>query len=152
VGDIGKLGFKELPYGPIEQIRSTKRIPLLDVGTIALIRNGKLKLVPDVARFTAHGVEFSDGRTEAFDVIVLATGYRPAIAEFLQDASDVLGDDGAPRRSGEAVVDGLYFCGFRVAPTGMLREIGIEAERIASAIPRQKPGPALVGVAPSAAS
>lgn len=134
VGDIEKLGFKKLRYGPIEQIRSMKRIPLLDIGTIPLIRNGKLKLVPGVARFTANGVEFSDGRTEAFDAIVLATGYRPAIAEFLPDAIDILDDDGVPRVSGEAVVEGLYFCGFRVARTGMLREIGIEAERIAGAI------------------
>jgi indole-3-pyruvate monooxygenase len=136
-GDIEKLGFKRLPYGPIEQIRSTQRIPLLDIGTIALIRNGKLKLVQGIERFTAKGVEFSDGRREAFDAIVLATGYRPAIAEFLPDAIDVLGDDGVPRLSGEAVVDGLYFCGFRVVPTGMLREIGVEAERIAGAIVHQ---------------
>lgn len=140
VGDIEKLGFKKLPYGPIEQIRSTKRIPLIDVGTIALIRSGKLKLVPGVERFTANGVAFNDGRTEAFDAIILATGYRPAIAEFLLDAIDVLDDDGVPRVSGESAVDGLYFCGFRITRTGMLREIGIEAERIAGALARQAGG------------
>jgi indole-3-pyruvate monooxygenase len=133
VGDIRKLGFKKLPYGPIEQIRTTKRIPLLDIGTISLIRNGKLKLLPGVERFTAQGVELSDGRSQAFDAIVLATGYRPALAELLHDAYDILDAEGAPRVSGQAVAEGLYFCGFYVAPTGMLREIGIEAERIASA-------------------
>jgi hypothetical protein len=30
--------------------------------------------------------------------------------------------------------DGLYFCGFYVSPTGMLREMGIEAKQIAEAI------------------
>jgi indole-3-pyruvate monooxygenase len=137
VGDIETLGFRKLPYGPIEQIRSTKRIPLLDIGTIPLIRSGKLKLFPGVERFTSTGVEFSGGRTEEFDAIVLATGYRPAIKEFLRDALDALDEDGAPRSSGRAVVDGLYFCGFYVSPTGMLREIGIEAEGIARAITQQ---------------
>jgi indole-3-pyruvate monooxygenase len=134
VGDIEKLGFSKLPYGPIEQIRSHKRIPLLDIGTIPLIRNGMIKLVPAVTRFTADGVEFSDGRTGEFDAVVLATGYRPAVADFLRDTTDALDDDGAPRVSGQAAVEGLYFCGFHVSPTGMLREIGIEAERIADAI------------------
>jgi hypothetical protein len=29
---------------------------------------------------------------------------------------------------------GLYFCGYYVAPTGMFREIAIEAKRIAASI------------------
>jgi hypothetical protein len=46
----------------------------------------------------------------------------------------VLDERGAPRASGRETDPGLYFCGFYVAPTGMLREIGIEADRIASSI------------------
>jgi hypothetical protein len=34
----------------------------------------------------------------------------------------------------EAVLPGLYFCGYYVSPTGMLREIGREAECISAAI------------------
>jgi hypothetical protein len=134
VGDIERLGFTKLPYGPIAQIRSKKRIPLIDVGTIALIRKGTLRLFPGIERFTESGVVFNDGRKEAFDAIVLATGYRPALAAFLSASADVLDDDGVPRVSGEAASNGLYFCGFRVVPTGVLREIGIEAERIAAAM------------------
>jgi len=39
-----------------------------------------------------------------------------------------------PKKSGAAVKEGLYFCGYYIAPTGMLREIGIEAKRIATHI------------------
>jgi cation diffusion facilitator CzcD-associated flavoprotein CzcO len=134
LGDIRKLGLRKLPYGPIEQIRTTRRIPLLDIGTLALIRSGKLEVAPGVERFTQDGVVFSDGRTQPFDTVVLATGYRPELETFLRSAGDVLGDDGVPRKSGAVTLHGLYFCGFHVAPTGMLREIGIEARRIAAAI------------------
>jgi len=34
----------------------------------------------------------------------------------------------------EHVLPGLYFCGFHVAATGMLREIAIEAKRIARSV------------------
>jgi cation diffusion facilitator CzcD-associated flavoprotein CzcO len=134
IGDIEKLGFTRLPYGPIEQIRSTQRVPLLDIGTIGLIRQGTIALFPGVTRFTTDGVEFTDGRTASFDAIILATGYRPGVAELLPGVSSALDEHGRPRVSGEAVSDGLYFCGFHVASTGMLRQIGIEAERIANAI------------------
>lgn len=40
--------------------------------------------------------------------------------------------------SGPVAHDGLYFCGFRISPTGMLRDIGIEARRIANEIARKK--------------
>jgi hypothetical protein len=33
--------------------------------------------------------------------------------------------------------DGLYFCGFNAATTGLLRQIGIEAEKIATSIERR---------------
>jgi hypothetical protein len=42
---------------------------------------------------------------------------------------------GVPRTSGyETALPGLYFCGFTNVSTGLLREIGIEAQRIARAI------------------
>ena len=38
------------------------------------------------------------------------------------------------KKSGDEVLPGLYFCGFHVSPTGMLREIAIEAKRIARSV------------------
>jgi cation diffusion facilitator CzcD-associated flavoprotein CzcO len=134
VGDIEALGLKKLPYGPVTQMVEHERIPLLDIGTVGLIRKGKIAVHPGIERFTADGVTFVDGTTVSFDAVVLATGYRPALDGFLEGADELTGDKGLPRRSGEEVRPGLYFCGFYVSPTGMLREIGIEAERIAAAI------------------
>ena len=37
-----------------------------------------------------------------------------------------------PRVTGKPAAPGLYFCGQITVPTGQLREIGIEAQRIAA--------------------
>ena len=134
VGNLEKLGLRRLPYGPNRQIRENGRIPLIDVGTLALIRQGAIAVRPGVERFTETGVAFSGGADEPFDAVVLATGYRPGLADFLEPASEVTGATGAPIASGRETLPGLYFCGFYVSPTGMLREIAIEARRIARSI------------------
>jgi hypothetical protein len=65
----------------------------------------------------------------------LATGYRPRVNAFLEGAPAAYGDNGTPLFSGpETPIPGLYFCGFHVSPTGMLREIALEARRISAAI------------------
>jgi cation diffusion facilitator CzcD-associated flavoprotein CzcO len=140
LGDLSRLGLERGSEGPMAQIRRRGRIPLIDVGTIALIRSGRIAVCPGVAAFTADGVVFTDGTRRSFDAIILATGYRPGVDAFLHGASAALDQNGAPASSGsEAAVPGLYFCGFRVSPAGMLREIGREARRISAAIARRMP-------------
>jgi indole-3-pyruvate monooxygenase len=134
IGDVRKLGLTKLSYGPNVQIRKHGRIPLLDVGTVALIKKGDIEVRPSVERFTESGVVFTDGRQEEFAAVVLGTGYRPAVSDFLADAAQVCSKDGVPKKSGDEVLPGLYFCGFHVSPTGMLREIAIEAKRIARSV------------------
>ena len=50
--------------------------------------------------------------------------------------AEVSYERGVPRASGAETLPGLYFCGFYVAPTGMLREIAKDARKIARAIAR----------------
>jgi hypothetical protein len=70
-----------------------------------------------------------------YDAVVLATGFRPALADLLPGISDVLDPGGAPLVSGAATAaTGLFFCGFVVMPSGTLRQIGSEARAIAAAI------------------
>lgn len=78
---------------------------------------------------------FTDGAEESFDAVVFGTGYRPAVDRVLASTDGLLDDRGVPLVSGEESAEtGLYFCGFRERPTGRLREIGHEAERIAESI------------------
>lgn len=135
VGDLTRYGLRKSPHGPLTQIRREARIPLIDVGTIGLIKRGQVPVFPGVGHFTEDGVEFTDGRREGFDAVILATGYRPRVNEFLEGASRACDESGTPLVSGQGgPVPGLYFCGFRVSPSGMLREIAREAQRIGEAI------------------
>ena len=138
VGDITKVGLRKLPYGPATQIEKDKHIPLIDIGTMKLIRSGDVTVHGGVERFTTDGVVFDDGATAQFDAVILATGYRPRVDEFVPDPA-TYDAAGTPLTTGvESAAPGLYYCGFHVSPTGMLREIGIEARSIADAIAAQR--------------
>jgi indole-3-pyruvate monooxygenase len=140
VGDIGRVGLHKLPYGPNTQIARDRRIPLLDIGTMGQLREGRIRLHGGLAGFTTEGVVFADGSTLAVAAVVLGTGYRAGVEEFLVGWEQVCDADGTPLSSGAATaLDGLYFCGMHVAPAGMLREIGIESRRIAASIAGRGP-------------
>ena len=135
IGDLSRYGLRRPAYGPLTQIAKRRRIPLIDVGTVNAIKRGGIAVRPSIAAFTPTGVRFVDDRTQRFDAVILATGYRPGIADFLEEATDVLDRHGDPRVSdAESRLPGLYFCGFYVSPAGMLHEISAEAPRIAGAI------------------
>ena len=138
MGNLESLGLRRPPFGPGAQVVRRARIPLIDVGTLELVRRGAVAIRGGITRFTPGGVIFDDGREGSYDAVVLATGFRPSVAEFLEGADRVLGPEGRPLASGrEAARPGLYFCGFFVSPTGMLREIAREARRIARHISRR---------------
>src|SRR3954451_2259522 len=132
IGDVRTVGLRKLPYGPNTQIARDRQVPLLDIGTMKLIRAGGIGVHGGVARFTERGVVFLDGSSLEVGAVVLATGYRPALDDFLVPWRQVCDDSGRPRVSGgPTALPGLYFCGQFVSPAGMLREIRLEARRIA---------------------
>lgn len=139
IGDLRPYGLAKLPNGPVSQINGSARIPLIDIGTVRLIKQRKITVYPGIDHFTKTGVVFADGREVVFDAVILATGYRPRVDAILGDAASDCVQDGMPLTSGqEAGIKGLYFCGYNVRPTGMLREIALEARRIGAAISRAK--------------
>lgn len=134
IGNLKRYGLEPLPHGPMTQIHDQGRIPLIDVGTLSLIQQGKIHVRSGIDRFVGDQVLFSNGLAEHYDAVILATGYRPQVSDFLAEAS-VLNAQGAPLVSGcQTPIPGLYFCGFYISPTGMLREIAMEARRVADAI------------------
>jgi indole-3-pyruvate monooxygenase len=135
IGDLRPFGLRRPADGPITQIREQGRVPFIDVGTIRLIKAGHVKVYPNIERFTQTGVVFADGRQQDFDAVVLATGFRPVVQRWLQAPPDALNEQGVPAMSGKPVNGHhLYFCGYYISPTGMLREIAIEAQAISQSI------------------
>jgi indole-3-pyruvate monooxygenase len=132
IGDLGKLGLKKMPYGPLEEIRRDGNAPVLDIGTIQHIREGHIKIYDDIDYIEVKTIHFKDGKKEIFDAIVAATGYQRDYAEILDvDKSrfeDLKVCAGKQKYFGK---DGLYFCGYWVSPTGQIREIASDAQKIA---------------------
>ena len=133
VGPIERFGLRRATKGPRRMIEEYGRIPLLDVGTLARIRDGSIKVRGGIARFTPDGVIFAGESEQKFDAIILATGFRPDLRGLLGELGGVLSEEGKPLVTGQATSQpGLFFCGHLASPTGQLREIGLEAKRIAA--------------------
>lgn len=134
MGDLSKYGLKQLDKGPMQTLKEKAQVPMLDVGTIALIKQGEITVYPGIERFEGNEVIFTDGRRDVIDAMVLATGYRPCVDAFLSEQA-VLNEQGTPKSSGEeSKLSGLYFCGFYISPAGMFREMAKEAKQIAKSI------------------
>jgi indole-3-pyruvate monooxygenase len=131
-GDLTPYGLHYALDGVATQLREHAKVPVIDVGTIALIKQGKIKVFPGVERFTPNGVRFIDGTQGAWDAVVLATGYHVQLPKLLDGCDGALDANGVPLVSGRATtVPGLYFCGFQNDIGGLLRHIGREAQQIA---------------------
>ncbi|MGX8008273.1 flavin-containing monooxygenase [Mesorhizobium sp. ORM8.1] len=129
LGRLEKYGIVRPRQGILAQI-DAGRIPVIDVGTVAAIKAGKIGVAPDIARFTEDGVTFTDGRAQKFDAVIFATGYRPGYDGFLPAELTPV-KSGVNARAKEL---GLYLVGFYNPVTGLLREIGIEAQAVAKDI------------------
>jgi cation diffusion facilitator CzcD-associated flavoprotein CzcO len=133
LGNFEKLGLRRATKGPRQMVEEDGHAPLIDIGTLARIRDGSIVIRGGIDRMAAGGVVFADGVEEKFDAIILATGFRPDLRRLIPGKNDLFDQHGMPRVTGRpTAASGLYFCGQITVPTGQLREIGIEAERIAA--------------------
>ena len=131
-GDLRKLGLKSHSVGPFEQIRNEGKIPVLDIGTIKHIKQGHIKIYGDINYIEGAHVHFVDGHVESFDAIVAGIGYYRDYADYIKADVVRFQDLNQPIRKQKYFgKDGLYFCGFYIAPTGQIREIASDAKNIA---------------------
>jgi hypothetical protein len=103
-----------------------------------------VEVVPAVERFEGAAVHLRGGAAIAPGVVVAATGFTPGL-EPLVGALGVLDAKGVPRCHGAAELaeaPGLHFVGFSNPPTGNLREMAIDARRIARAARAARPAAA----------
>ncbi|OVA20357.1 Pyridine nucleotide-disulfide oxidoreductase [Macleaya cordata] len=115
LGDTTKLGLDRPKIGPIELKMTSGKTPVLDVGTLAKIRSGSIKVCPGIKRLSRHTAHFVDGRAEDFDAIILATGYKSNVPSWLKDRDLFSEKDGLPKKAfpnGWKGEYGLYSVGF----------------------------------------
>lgn len=136
IGDLTDYGLATPSMAPTEQLRKMGKSPTIDVGTVKLIKSGKIRIRPEVRQLINDGVVFSNGDTVEYDIILLATGYRSTIRELVPAASGILDQAGNPQQViGTGKLGGLYFLGFdNYQPGGILGIINTDSKKIAEHI------------------
>lgn len=136
VGSLEKYGIKTPAMPPGKQLRVTGKTPVIDIGTIDQIKKGKIKVVPDIERLEPSGVLFKDGSRIEVDTIILATGYKAAIGDFLEDTEGLLDRYEVPATLvGEGKYRGLFFLGYdNYSLGGILGIIRRDAPKVADAM------------------
>src|SRR5262249_39071515 len=135
VGDLTPYGLPPSPRGVYRRARGGQ-IPILDVGLIDALESGRVTIVTAGRGFRGRDVVLEDGSRIQPDAVIAATGYRRAL-EGLVGHLGVLDERGVPLVHGAQThprAPGLHFIGYSNPISGNLREIGIDARKIAKAL------------------
>lgn len=141
VGNLKKYGLKTSRMPPAVQLKKTGKTPVIDLGTVELIKAGKIKILPDIDHFNIEGlILFENDEQHHFDAIILATGYRAQIEDLLEDTDGLLDQNDVPKSPvGKGKHEGLYFIGFdNYKLGGILGTIITDSETILKSIIRKK--------------
>lgn len=145
----GTLGaIKDVLYFPYEVLRlwfqpglKADSFPVMDGGKVRrLVENGTIAVRPRAAGISDGRVGFDDGASESFDLVLLATGYRPALS-YLNSLPELTWNDGVPatQEFGADGCPGLFLLGFdnlHDFTSRYLRGIRRDARRLAADIAR----------------
>lgn len=134
VGDLSKYGLKTPKMPPSKQLRELGKTPVIDLGTVDLIKKGKVKILPAIQRFKEKSIVFENGEEIDFDAVIMATGYKSKVEDFLEDITHVLNHLGEPKAPVIPERKGLYFIGFGAYAGGILRSINMNSETIINAM------------------
>ncbi|HEX2069601.1 MAG TPA: NAD(P)/FAD-dependent oxidoreductase [Actinomycetota bacterium] len=137
VGDLSPYGLPPPPVGALTRFNQGV-VPILDVGLIDLLKKRRVEVVPAVEGFEGPDVILAGGRRIHPHAVIAATGFRRGL-EPLVGRFGLIGQGERPVVHGPRThpsAPNLYFIGFTNPISGNLREVGIDAKRIAKAVSR----------------
>jgi putative flavoprotein involved in K+ transport len=140
VGDLSPYGIGTPPRGAITRAVQEDVVPILDVGLVDELKRGRVEVVAAVTGFDGADVLLADGSRIQPDAVIACAGYARGL-EPLVGHLGVLGFKGRPAVDGARThpsAPGVYFIGFTNPISGMFREFGIVARKIARAIARER--------------
>ncbi|MFF3731711.1 flavin-containing monooxygenase [Streptomyces sp. NPDC002476] len=138
VPDLTAYGLPRPATGLYSRVREGA-IPVQDVGLIDAVKRGRVVPMAAVESFDGDTVVLADGNRITPDAVIAATGYRRSL-EGLVGHLGVLDARGRPVVRGGRTpkrAPGLHFIGFTNPISGMLREIALDAPKIAKKIARR---------------
>ncbi|MGW5238384.1 flavin-containing monooxygenase [Monashia sp. NPDC004114] len=131
--DLTAYGMPRPDTGLLSRVVNDNAIPVQDVGIVAAIRSGTVEPVAALEAFDGDEVLLADGTRISPDAVVLATGYSQGLGPLVGHLG-VLDPLGRPVVTGGRTArgaEGLWYTGFTNPISGMLREIAIDAKKIA---------------------
>ncbi|HET9024602.1 MAG TPA: NAD(P)/FAD-dependent oxidoreductase [Burkholderiaceae bacterium] len=141
VGDLSKHGLPLPPPGAYSKFLRDDVTPILDVGLVPLLKQGKVEIVAAVDSFDGADVVLADGSRIQPDAVIAGTGFKRGLEPLVGDLDLIEPVKGRPIVHGAEThpnAPGLHFIGYTNPISGMFREIGIDAKRIARAIARDR--------------
>ena len=146
IGDLSEYGLPPVER-PITRAVKEDVIPILDVGLVELVKEGRVEVVAGVVSFEGRDVVLADGSRVQPDAVISCAGYARGL-EPLVGHLGLLGHKGRPTvHGGETHPNAprLYFIGYTNPISGMFREFRIVAPKIAKAIARDRGAPRPAG-------
>lgn len=131
-GNLQKFNIPISKIKPAVLRREHGKTPTFDLGTIAQIKLGKIKVHRDIDSLRKNSVLFKNGNSATYDAIILATGYYAQLTDFFENNNNLLDDLGEPKiKIGKFEQQGLYFIGFeKFSLGGVLGTLTDESESI----------------------
>jgi len=136
IGDLSSFGLPTPETGVFSDFRNRDAVPILDVGLVRLIKEGRVEPVAAVESFDGPCVRLADGAETEPDAVIAATGYRRGLEPLLGHLGVLDERTGRPLCMGgeeHPGAPGLHFVGYRNPMSGMFWEMSWEARRVAKA-------------------
>ncbi|KAK9096352.1 hypothetical protein Sjap_021849 [Stephania japonica] len=114
-GNLAKYGIERPANGPFYIKATEGRSAVIDVGTVKKIKEGEIKVLPELVSVQDTNLKFSNGEIRKFDAIVFATGYKSAINKWLKEYEYIFNYEGLPKNKFPnhwRGSNGLYCAGF----------------------------------------
>ena len=133
VGNLSKYGLTKAPRGVFSQQAFDDVTPTIDVGLIDALKAGKITVVAAVESFTKDAVQLADGTSVKPEVVLVATGFQRGLDSLVGDLG-VVAPGGRPLINADEQLPGLaglFFLGYSNPITGNIRQVAIDAKKIA---------------------
>jgi putative flavoprotein involved in K+ transport len=139
VGDLTRYGMPAAREGMYTRVNKDS-VPILDVGLIGLLKRRRVKVFPAVERLDGPDVVLASGGRIRPDAVIWATGFQRGL-EPLVGHLGLVAPTGRPAVQGAEThpkAPGLHFIGYSNPLSGNLREIALDAKRIARAVRKSR--------------
>ena len=133
LGDLSRYGLPRARW----RLYSIGRIPVIDVGFVNVLKRRLVEIRPELVRLTSTGAVYADGRSEPFDAIIAATGFKTGLETLLETtvALNELSEPADP--AGEPTAcPGLFFIGYTHSLRGHQFEANRASHRLATHVVR----------------